>query len=126
MGEMTDHSAYSSQVGMETVSISVAFIGASVQGPQNLLEVEWAQCMDGCTPKITGIDLESYGPALSSVIEATAAASATTTRASASASRATPASSARSRPRSCKRLSGHQACLPTTVCALRPPLVALF
>jgi hypothetical protein len=71
--EMTDHSAYSSQVGMETVSISVAFIGVSVQGPQNLLEVEWAQCMDGCTPKITGIDLESYGPALSSVIEETAA-----------------------------------------------------
>merc|ERR1711988_1060664 len=41
-----DHSAYSSFVGMDTVSISVGFIGSSVQGPQNLLEVEWAQCMD--------------------------------------------------------------------------------
>ena len=64
-----DHSAYSSNVGKETTSISVAFIGASVQGPQNLLIVEWAQCMDGCTPKITGLDVESYGTALSSVRE---------------------------------------------------------
>merc|ERR1711988_2068542 len=53
--EMTDHSAYSSQVGIETAQISIAFIGATVQGPQNLLIVE------------------SYGPALSSVIEERAA-----------------------------------------------------
>jgi hypothetical protein len=66
---LTDSSAYSSNVGGETVSISVAFIGASVQGPQNLLMVEAAQCLDGCTPKVTGIDLESYGNALSSVTE---------------------------------------------------------
>merc|ERR1711871_274371 len=71
--QMMEHSAYLSDVGKETVSISVAFIGSSVQGPQNLLMVEGAQCLDGCTPKVTGIDMQSYGSHLSSVKEEKAA-----------------------------------------------------
>merc|ERR1712118_441524 len=81
----------------EGVSFLVYFTGTSVQGPQNLLMVDVAKCGDGCTPKLTGVDVQTYGNDLSYVTEA-AAAGATTTRACATASRATRVTSARSRP----------------------------
>merc|ERR1711918_215736 len=56
-------------VNLETTTITIAFIGSSVQGPQNMLMVESAKCGDGCTPKITGLSLESITDTKSSVTE---------------------------------------------------------
>jgi len=41
------------------VTIKIGFSGPSVQGPQHLLIVEDYQCDAGCTPKITGMPLET-------------------------------------------------------------------
>jgi len=38
--------------------LNVTFIGENTQGPQNLLVVESYECLDGCTPKISGLNLE--------------------------------------------------------------------
>merc|ERR1711907_552013 len=55
------------------VSFLVYFTGTSVQGPQNLLMVDTALCGDGCTPKLSGVDVKSFGDELSYVTEAIAA-----------------------------------------------------
>merc|ERR1711988_1589906 len=55
------------------VSFLVYFTGTSVSGPQNLLMVDTAKCGDGCTPKLEGVDVKSYGGDLSYVTEAVAA-----------------------------------------------------
>merc|ERR1711871_1831776 len=39
--------------------MDVEFVGSSVMGPQNLLIVESDKCDDGCTPKISGLNLMS-------------------------------------------------------------------
>eukprot|EP00606_Chrysophyceae_sp_TOSAG23-5_P000506 GSChrysophyteH2.ASY1.ANO1.1727.1 assembled CDS len=41
----------------DSLYINVTFLGASVQGPQNLLTVKHIACADGCTPKLDGLDL---------------------------------------------------------------------
>jgi len=41
------------------IHIAVTFNGAAVQGPQHLLIVEDYQCDDGCTPKLSGVNLWS-------------------------------------------------------------------
>jgi len=38
--------------------VTVKFTGDGVQGPQHLLAVEDYECNDGCTPKLTGLNLE--------------------------------------------------------------------
>eukprot|EP00619_Florenciella_sp_RCC1007_P001993 CAMPEP_0205921426 /NCGR_PEP_ID=MMETSP1325-20131115/12802_1 /ASSEMBLY_ACC=CAM_ASM_000708 /TAXON_ID=236786 /ORGANISM="Florenciella sp., Strain RCC1007" /LENGTH=406 /DNA_ID=CAMNT_0053289253 /DNA_START=105 /DNA_END=1325 /DNA_ORIENTATION=- len=43
------------------MQIEVAFVGAGVQGTQNLLQVEMNECSDGCMPKINGLNLVSAG-----------------------------------------------------------------
>lgn len=40
-------------------TIDITFTGDAVQGPQNLLMVEDFECSAGCTPKITGLVLET-------------------------------------------------------------------
>merc|ERR1719231_952945 len=59
------------------VSFLVYFTGTSVAGPQNLLMVDTAECLDGCTPQLTGVDVASFvgtdSPGLSYVTEAVAA-----------------------------------------------------
>jgi len=42
---------------LNVVVVNISFVGDFVQGPQNLLTVESYLCGDGCTPKITGLQL---------------------------------------------------------------------
>jgi len=41
------------------LTIKIRFTGSAVQGPQHLLIVEDYLCGDGCTPKLTGLPLET-------------------------------------------------------------------
>lgn len=41
------------------IDILVTFVGDNVQGPQNLLVLEDFGCSDGCTPKVSGLKLDS-------------------------------------------------------------------
>merc|ERR1711998_603680 len=59
--------------GHKVVSFLIYFTGTSVQGPQNLLVVDTAECGKACTPQLTGVDVKSYGDQLSYVTEAIAA-----------------------------------------------------
>jgi len=45
--------------GLEGIEIQVTFTGDAVQGPQNWLTVEDYECSSGCTPRITGLGLET-------------------------------------------------------------------
>lgn len=38
--------------------VTIEFTGEAVQGPQHLIQVEDYECSDGCTPKITGLNLQ--------------------------------------------------------------------
>jgi len=50
--------------------VNITFTGNNVQGHQHLLVVEDYECGDGCTPKITGLDLQTrYSAAHSNVTE---------------------------------------------------------
>jgi hypothetical protein len=40
------------------VYFNITFTGENVQGPQNLLTVKTTRCQDGCTPKLTGLELQ--------------------------------------------------------------------
>ncbi len=41
------------------VYVNITFTGDAVQGPQHLLVVEDYECAEGCTPKITGLNLQT-------------------------------------------------------------------
>lgn len=41
-----------------TATITIGFLGDNVQGKQNLLTVRNYKCGDGCTPKLTGLELK--------------------------------------------------------------------
>jgi len=48
------------------VTVNITFTGNAVQGPQHLLTVEDYECAAGCTPKLTGLDLQTRYNHLSS------------------------------------------------------------
>lgn len=41
-----------------TAFLNITFVGDNVQGPQNLITVKDIVCGDGCTPKLTGLELQ--------------------------------------------------------------------
>ena len=45
--------------GVDLVHLNLTFSGDHVQGPQYLVTVESYLCGDGCTPKLTGLELRS-------------------------------------------------------------------
>jgi hypothetical protein len=51
------HSDVASSASNDVYTINVTFTGDSNQGQQNLLVVEDYACSDGCTPKLTGVDM---------------------------------------------------------------------
>jgi hypothetical protein len=56
-----DLTPFTSDQGLPAnLSIALTFTGDYVQGPQNLVSVVDYSCGDGCTPKITGLDLRSF------------------------------------------------------------------
>jgi len=59
-GETTSRRLAGLDGGFESVDglyLNVTFSGRNVQGPQNLMQVKHISCGDGCTPKLTGLDL---------------------------------------------------------------------
>lgn len=42
-----------------SVYLNITFTGENVQGPQNLMTVKHILCADGCTPKLTGLELHA-------------------------------------------------------------------
>lgn len=52
--------------GVNSAYINITFVGDHVQGPQNLITVKDILCGDGCTPKLTGLELQ---PATNNITE---------------------------------------------------------
>lgn len=52
----------------DIIAVNITFTGPSVQGPQHLLVVEDYECASGCTPKLSGLNLETRFARLSSNI----------------------------------------------------------
>jgi len=46
-------------VNTNNVYVNITFTGDAVQGPQHMLVVENYECSSGCTPKITGLNLQT-------------------------------------------------------------------
>ena len=44
--------------GTSSARLNISFTGDAVQGPQHLITVRSYECGDGCTPKLTGMELE--------------------------------------------------------------------
>lgn len=54
--------------------VNISFTGQAVQGPQHLLVVEDYECSSGCTPRLTGLNLQTrYDHTMSNATEARAA-----------------------------------------------------
>jgi len=47
-----------SDTNNNAVYFNITFTGENVQGPQNLLTVKTTRCQDGCTPKLSGLELQ--------------------------------------------------------------------
>jgi hypothetical protein len=54
----------------DLINVNITFTGDSVQGPQHLLKVEDFECSSGCTPRITGLAVETViGTPFSNITE---------------------------------------------------------
>lgn len=60
-------------VAGSVITIDVEFVGELVQGVQNLLTVRNYECLDGCTPKLTGLELIPGSMHVSTVVGYTTA-----------------------------------------------------
>jgi hypothetical protein len=45
------------QISSYEANLNITFVGDNVQGPQNLLTIVNDECLDGCSPKVTGLYL---------------------------------------------------------------------
>jgi len=41
------------------IRVNITFTGPAVQGPQHLIEIQSYECQSGCTPKLTGLQLQT-------------------------------------------------------------------
>jgi hypothetical protein len=57
--QVIDNCEVSANVVATRVEVTVAFSGEAVQGPQNWLVIQDYECSAGCTPRITGLGLET-------------------------------------------------------------------
>lgn len=58
------------EVSATAIYVNITFTGSAVQGPQHLVTVEDYECSAGCTPKLTGLFMETrYGYAKSNISE---------------------------------------------------------
>jgi len=48
----------SKSINTGQVTLNITFTGDNVQGPQNLITVRSYYCGDGCTPKLSGLELQ--------------------------------------------------------------------
>jgi hypothetical protein len=55
---------------VDALYMNITFSGANVQGPQNLITVKHISCSDGCTPKLTGLDLKWDSMNVTEVVQA--------------------------------------------------------
>jgi len=46
--------------GVDLIHLNLTFSGDHVQGPQYLVSVKSNLCGDGCTPKLTGVELKNH------------------------------------------------------------------
>jgi hypothetical protein len=49
--------------------LNITFVGETVQGPQHLITVRDYECLDGCTPQLTGVELMPNSNNISQIIE---------------------------------------------------------
>jgi len=54
----------------DALYLNVTFLGKNVQGPQNLIQVKHIACADGCTPKLSGLDLRYNSMNVTELIQA--------------------------------------------------------
>jgi len=59
-----------SSVFQSRLFLHISFVGEYVQGPQNLLTVLDISCRDGCTPQLTGLELQVATQNITEVLEA--------------------------------------------------------
>jgi hypothetical protein len=58
-GNVWSSSTYGNVATRNEIRVNVTFTGPSVQGPQHLIKIESYECQNGCTPKLSGLRLQT-------------------------------------------------------------------